>query len=385
MSITFANAEETKKKFIELSQNPEATTEQRTEALENWYAAMEKEKRASILEEARATSSDNAILQARGHNVLTSEERKFFNEVIDKKGFDDDSILPVTTQERIFEEVRNEHPLLNALGIRDAGAVTRIITSDPDYAFVWGKLFGPIQGQIGAGFKEETVTQLKVTAYAVVPNDMLELGPEWVERYVRETAVESISLGLEYGFVRGGGPAVDEPIGLLKEVNEETGAVTDKAPAGTLTFEPGRTTIIELKNVVKGLSRRIKQNGEEGVRRVAGKIVMVVNPFDYFDIVAASTTQNANGVYVTNLPFNPQIVESEFVPEGQVVFFVRDEYLAYTAGGYRLKKFDQTLAMEDATLYTIKQFAVGKPRDNNATAVYTLNIADGVSGEPAGA
>lgn len=184
-----------------------------------------------------------------------------------------------------------------------------------------------------------------------------------------------ISVGLEKAFVAGTGK--DEPIGLLKDLE---GAVTggvypDKESAGTLTFEPGRKTIVELKNVVKKLSL----NGKGKARKVAGKIVMVVNPFDNFDIQASATVQNSNGVYVTNLPFNPQIVESEFVPEGKVIFFVKGQYLAVIAGQYKLRKFDQTLAMEDATLYTIKQFANGKPLDNTAAVVYDLKIEDGVS------
>ncbi|MGX7596297.1 phage major capsid family protein [Planococcus plakortidis] len=351
-----------------------------SEAFGTYLDTLQKEISENVQTQANAEMSDRSILQSRGHNVLTSEERKFFNEVIDKKGFDDDAILPVTTQERIFEDLVGEHPLLAAIGLEDLGAVTRIIEADPEFAFVWGDLFGPIRGQIGSAFKERRIDQLKGTAFAVIPNDMLELGPEWVERYVRAILTESVSIGLEKAFILGKGPAQQEPVGLIKDVDPETGAVSDKVSSGTLTFVPGKETVLELKGVVKGLSRRV----DGKIRRVAGKVVMVVNPFDYFDIVAASTTQNANGVYVSNLPFNPTIVESEFVDEGSVIFFVRGEYKAVTAGGYRLKRFTETLAMEDATLYTIKQFANGKPKDNTAAAVYTLAIEGGAS-EPAGA
>ncbi|MED3687251.1 hypothetical protein P4534_00100 [Peribacillus butanolivorans] len=39
-----------------------------------------------------------------------------------------------------------------------------------------------------------------------------------------------------------------------------------------------------------------------------------------------------------------------------------------------VKKFDQTLAMEDATLYIAKQYATGKPKDNYAVQVYDLDL-----------
>ena len=54
------------------------------------------------------------------------------------------------------------------------------------------------------------------------------------------------------------------------------------------------------------------------------------------------------------------------------LFFVKGKYLAAVGGGYKLRKFDQTLAMEDAHLYTIKTFAYGTPDDNNAAKVYDL-------------
>ncbi|MRX70851.1 phage major capsid protein [Bacillus lacus] len=378
MTIRFNKSEEFKKAKAALAKAmTEGTEAEQQSEFVNYLDVLQSEVTAEVAKQVNVEMMDRSILQNRGQNVLTSEETKFFQNAIDKKGFDEDSILPVTTQDRIFEDLVAEHPLLNALGLVDMGAVTRIITSDPEGAAVWGPLFGDIKGQLGATFGEEEITQLKLTAFAVVPNDMLELGPVWVERYVRTIAVEAISVGLERGFVLGGGAAKHEPVGLTKDVRPD-GAVVDKAPSGVLTFEPGRTTVTELKNVVKGLSK----NAKGKVRRVAGRIVAVVNPFDHFDIVAASTTQNSNGVYTSNLPFNPQIVESEFVTEGTVIFFIRGEYLAVTAGGYKLKKFDQTLAIEDATLYTIKQFANGKPRDNNSSVVYTLNIEDGVSGVP---
>lgn len=355
----------------------EGKEEEQAVALEAYMSALQESVSASISKEVNDSMLDRSILQNRGQNVLTSSETRFFQAAIDKKGFDEDSILPVTTQERIFEDLTQEHPLLNALQLKDMGAVTRIITADPEGAAVWGPLFGDIQGQIGAAFKETTITQLKLTAFAVVPNDMLELGPVWVERYVRALIVEVLSVGLERGFVIGTG--VNQPVGLTKNIDPETNAVSDKTPAGTLTFEPGRATIQELKGVVKGLS----VDANDKPRSVAGKIVMVVNPVDNFDIQASATVQNANGAYVTNLPFNPIIVESEFVEQGTVIFFVQGQYLAAIAGGYKLNKYNQTLAMEDAMLYTIKQFANGRPMDNNAAAVYTLAITDGVS-DPAG-
>lgn len=352
--------------------NAESTQEQQNEALQNYFEVLQSEVSNAVHKQVNSDMTDRNILSARGQNVLTSDETKFFNAVVLEGGFKDDSILPVTTQERVFEDLVEAHPLLDAIGLKDLGAVTRYITSDPTKAYAWGPLFGEIKGQVNAAFGEETITQLKLTAFAVVPNDMLELGPEWIERFTRTLLVESYSVGLEYGFVNGKGPASNEPIGLMKDVSG-VGAVTDKTSSGTLTFTPsenGEIVAGELYNVVKALS--VNEKGKS--RKVLNKIVMVVNPIDAIGVQARNTIQTANGQWVMALPYNIQVVESEEIAVGKALFFVKGEYMAALAGGYSLKKFDQTLAIEDATLYTIKQFANGKPKDNKTALLYDLDI-----------
>src|SRR5699024_6559210 len=103
------------------------------------------------------------------------------------------------------------------------------------------------------------------------------------------------------------------------------------------------------------------------------------NPFDTFDIKANATIQNANGAYVTNLPFNPTMTESQFVPKGKVLFFVRGEYIAAIGGQMAVKRYKETLAREDADVFIAKQYATGRPVDNNAAIVYDLAV-DGSDG-----
>ncbi|MBJ8113881.1 phage major capsid protein, partial [Bacillus cereus group sp. N6] len=193
------------------------------------------------------------------------------------------------------------------IGLENLGAVTEFIYGDPDGAAVWGPLFGDIKGQLNATFRKESIAQLKLTAFIPLANDMLKLGPVWVERYVRTMISEAMAVGLERGFVTGTGK--EEPIGLLKDPSGSVvgGVYPDKKPAGTLTFEPGRKTINELKGVVKLLAKKLNADGTDADRpkNIAGKVVMVTNPFDTFDIQANATIQNAAGVYVTSLPFNP--------------------------------------------------------------------------------
>lgn len=384
MTIKFNKSEKfqnAKKALQDILTKENVTEKETSEAYENYFDALQTEVASAITKEVNNEMLDRSVLQQRGQNVLTSTETKFFNEVIEKGGLDDEKILPETTQERIFEDLVDEHPLLTALELKDLGAVTRYIYSDAEKNFVWGELFGPIAGQIAAGFREDTISQLKLTAFAVLPNDMIELGPVWIERYVRTVAVETISVGLEYGFVNGNGQA--QPIGLLKDKAPDTGAVTDKVSSGTLTFAPserGEVVAGELYSVVNALST----DAEGKSRKVNNKIVMVVNPIDAIAVAFRNTIQTANGQWVMALPYNIVPIESEEVPVGKAIFFVKGQYVAAIAGGYKLKKFDQTLAMQDATLFTIKQFANGKPKDNKAALVYDLAI-DFTPVAPAGA
>lgn len=377
MTIKFKGAmenfESKKQSYMNVIKDENSTTEQHENAFNEMFTALQNDLSQKITSEAKNEVHDAQILAARGQNVLTSTERTFFNEVIASGGFAEDTILPITTQERVFEDLVTDHPLLDAIGLQDLGAITRYIYSDATKAYAWGALFGEIKGQISAAFREEQIGQLKLTAFAVIPKDMLELGPEYVERYVRTVLVESYSVGLEYGLVNGRGPSQNEPIGLMKDVNADTGAVTTKTSVGTLTFAPsdrGETVAKELGGVVVTLSK----DGKNKARKVANKIVMVVNPIDGIKVQIGNTIQTTNGQWVTTLPYNIIPTESEEVPEGKALFFVKGAYLAAIAGGYKINKFDETLAIEDARLYTLKQFANGKPKDNKTAVVYDLNI-----------
>ena len=374
MTIKFAKTEEFKKAKSALGDAMSAGDESKTtEALNSYLDVLQTEVTNAVTAQVNADVVDRSILQNRGTNVLTSEESRFFNAVVTEGGFTDDAILPVTTQERVFEDLVREHPIIQAIGVQDLGPVTRFITADPTKAYAWGPLFGDIAGQVNAAFHEEDMGTFKLTSFAAIPNDMVELGPVWLERYVRTLLVESYSTGLEFGFVTGGGATVNQPIGLNKNVAAETGAITAKTSSGTLTFaasDRGEIVAGELHGVVSTLSTNEKGDS----RQIANRVYMAVNPIDAIAVQMRNTIQTANGQWVTALPYNIQLVESEVVTPGEALFFVRGEYLAAVAGGYRFKKFDQTLALEDATLYTIKQFANGKPKDNKAALLYTLDI-----------
>lgn len=365
----FKNA---KQEFVNALNNAELSEEERTEKLDGYVAALSNAVQDSVLETVSNQHNDQQILASRGQALLTSDEMKFFNAVVEDGLFNDDTLLPVTTIERVFDDLTQEHPLLDAIGVQNLGPVTKIISADPSGLAVWGKIMSGIDGQVNAAIQDEEFIQLKLTAFGVIPDDMLMLGPVWVERYMRTLLVEVLSTGLENGYINGRGPANSEPIGMLKDVSEN-GAVDDKASSGTLVIadsERGKVIKESLKNVIKSLTKDAK--GKKV--KVRGNVIIVVNSDDALEIESASTFQTPNGQWVTSLPFGLRIIESDVMPDGQALVVATNRYLAAVGGGYKLRKFDQTLAMEDAHLYTIKTFAYGTPLDNKAAALYDLSF-----------
>lgn len=355
------------------------------ETIENKYAeymaAFSSNLHDNILKDAREealnANTDEQVLMKRGQNVLTSEEKRFFTNLVEDDAnldtYKEEIILPETTVSRVFEDMQSERPLLSKINFQIAGIKTRIIAGDPDGAAMWGEIFGKIQGQIQANFREYTFSQNKLTAFAIVPKDLLDFGPEWVERYVRLQLAEAMGAKLEEGIVKGNGPVQNQPVGLIKDmVKDDSGNITsvkDKTEKGKLTFADAKTTVTELSNLMNSLS--VKENGKR--INVSGKVSLLVNPDQLFAIQAKYTIQNANGQWVTSLPFNLDILPSEFVEKGKIIAFVPSRYYAMYKGATQIREYGEVLALEDANVYIAKQYAHGMPDDNKVAEVYSFS------------
>ncbi|TDL96688.1 phage major capsid protein [Macrococcus brunensis] len=387
MAIKFTNTdlqmavEEKRQAYLSAvreDKEPEVVEKLQGEYMEAYAKGLKDEVMQTARGEYNDSNSDLNIKLQRGNNVLLAEERKFFKMLVEDEAnydsFKKKELLPVTTVERIFEDIKVERPLLAKINFQLAGLVTRLIKVEPSGAAVWGEIFGKIQGQITANVKAVSFSQNKLTAFAIVPKDLAKFGPEWVERYVRLQLAEAVGIKLEEGVVKGGGSAKNEPIGLMKDYDTEAGTVTDKTPSGTLTFKDARTTAMELAAVATKLS--VKQDGKPV--NVAGQISLAVSPADQFVVAASNTIQTQNGAWITSLPFNIDVVASEFIPQGQVLPFVGSRYSAVHTGNVDIQKYDQTLALEDCDLFITKHFAHGMPDDNKTSLLYTLAVADAV-------
>ena len=338
------------------------------------YAGMIDGLAEDVLAEARKAAREEA--EVGSSSKLNAEQRKFFNEINTEVGYKDEKLLPETTINQIYEDLVNDHPLLNAIGIFNAGPRVKFLRAETSGVIVWGKIFSEIKGQLDATFNEETAIQDKATAFVVLPKDLKDLSVDWVERFVRLQITEVFALGLEVAFLTGDGN--DKPVGMNRQVGEDVaivaGVYPEKEPEDTLNINKlatDKTNLVEMSKIKKFHAR--KENGK--AQTTAGKLFMVVSPENAVDLDIAFTSVN-NGVYVKNTPYNIQVVESEAQTDGRVLSFVRGRYDAAIGGGVTIRKFDQTLALEDLDLYTAKQFAYGKAKDNKATAIWTLEFAE---------
>ena len=197
----------------------------------------------NVLEQAREmmNEQDVTILAQRGVRQLTSKEREYYEKVIEamkssnpKQALNDvEVVMPETIINSVFDELSTNHPLLSRLSATTVTGLTRMMmNTNGEQRAAWGKLTAKIIEELTSGFKEVDVTQDKLSAFLPVSKAMLDLGPAWLDNYVRQVLYEALANGLEYGIVNGTGK--DEPIGMMRQVGEgvsvKDGVYPEKSP-----------------------------------------------------------------------------------------------------------------------------------------------------------
>ena len=323
----------------------------------------------NILEEARASINenlnDNAILNKRGLNTLTAEETKYYNEVISKGGFKGiEELMPKTVIDRVFEDLEKNHPLLSKIDFINTTGITEWITRTKEVeAAWWGSLDDEIKKKLDNGFKKEQTTLFKLSAYIPVTKSMLDLGPQWLDKFVRAMLSESMAIALEISIVSGTGK--EQPIGMLKDLKKPVtdGVYSDKSAKKLTDFAPATLG----KNIMAPLTK-------EGTRNVSG-IIMVVNPVDYWEKIFGQTTfLTSQGTYVYGLlPIPGDIVQSTAVPKGKMIVGMAKDYFMGIGSSQKIEYSDQYHFLEDERVYIAKQYGNGKPKDNDSFLVFDIS------------
>lgn len=314
---------------------------------------------------------DNSALYARGIRQLTTEEKEYYQKISDamrsenpKQALENVSVVfPQTIISRVMEDLTESHPLLSKIQFTPTGgAIRMMLNTDGRHKAAWGKLCAKIIEELTSGFKEVDVGLYKLSAFIPVCKAQLDLGPEWLDRYIRAILAEALANGLEDGIVMGNGN--DNPIGMIRDVSESAsvvgGAYPEKAKIKVSDFEP--TTMGKLVALLA-----VTPNGKE---RNPDDLILLVNPHDYYEkVMPATTIRTPDGTYRNNvLPYPATIIPVSALPCGQAVFGVGRLYFAAVGmnKGGRLEYDDSYHFLEDERVYLIKLYANGFPVDNNA-------------------
>lgn len=379
--IKFAKEKEVSAAIMEAMKSGDEAQQQK--AWEDFHNSIA-EQIAADFEDVKE-SNDAAILAQRGYRQLTAKEVTFYNKLINalkdanpKQKFaeiigsdEEGELMPDTIIEDVYKDLQEEYPLVGAVNFQYVRYLTKWILNDhTKKAAVWGPITAAIAEEITSGFRVIDVKQNKLSAYAFIERDMLDLGPTFLDNYIRTVLHEALAYGLEEGIVNGTGK--DEPIGLTRDLtnyNVETGYAA-KAAVPVTDFTPATygALIAQLAETEKGAKRRF------------GRVGLVVNQQDYLTkIMPATTVLNTAGNYVNNLfPFPTDVYVSNSVADNKAILFLPNEYYLL-AGGNRngvIEYSDEFKFLEDARYFKIKQYATGKPFDNTCAIVLDITNLD---------
>src|SRR5665648_56791 len=283
----------------------------------------------SVMAEAHlmAQTADSTVLASRGVRQLTSEENKYYQGVIEamrsnspRQALADLTVvLPITTIDAVFDELVATHPLLDVINFQNtSGLIEFIVNTNTKQLATWGVLTAAIVAELTSGFKKIPLTLMKLSAFLPVAKSMLDLGPAWLDRYVRTILAEAMAFGLEAAIINGTG--LNMPIGMNRQVQE--GVVVTGG-------------VYPLKDTVP---------------------VVSLDPI-------------SDGTYVNNVfPFPTRVIQSTEVPAGKAIFGLANRYFmgVGTAKSGKIEFSDEYKFLEDERVYLIKLYGYGMPLDNTA-------------------
>ena len=324
-------------------------------------------------------TNDSSVMNARGVRQLTSVETKYYQKLSEamkavdvKQALNNaDLVLPETVLDAVFDELQSRHPLLERIGFTPTRGAIKMMMSENGYQKAqWGDLCDDITKEILAGFKTVDTTLLKLTAFMPVCRAMLDLGPVWLDSFVRQVLYEALANGLEYGIIKGDGNG--SPIGMIRQVGDNVSVTGGKYP------EKAAIVVEDLSPATVGNLISFMAVDPAGKPRDVRDLILVVSPQDYFQKVMPATTIMApDGTYRNDvLPYPITIIQSPAVDNGQAILGIGYKYFA--AAGMdkagRIEYSDHIQFLEDNRVYTIRLYANGFPMDNNA--FLHLDISD---------
>lgn len=372
MALSLSNMDKTKLQESMIAALHEQNENKYVESMTALFEVLQKE----TLEKAQelAGVKDTEILQARGVRVLTSQEKKYFEKLGEAMRAENpkqaltnpELVMPETVINAVFDDLQTEHPLLSRISFTNTQGAIKFLMSNNDYQkAVWGKLCAEITEEIESSFKEIDMTLMKLSAFIPVCEAMLDLGPAWLDSYVRQCLYEALANGLEDGIINNLNTTTG-PVGMISDMTTGSGGV------GAATFTAKTATpITDLKPATIGAQLAKLAKDEAGKYRAIRDVILIVNPVDYMTkVFPATTVMTGSGTYVNNvLPYPMTVIQSAAVASGKAVLGLGYKYfmgLGMSSRAGRIEYSDEFKWLEDERVYKIKLYANGMPMDNNA-------------------
>lgn len=332
-------------------------------------------------------TKDNSVLAQRGYRVLTSTEQAWYKNVsaalksaTTKQAFidilksdDKDDLMPETIIDDVLRYLVETRPLLSKIRFQNAGFSTKWIINDNSVQRGgWGEIDAKITQEIKGSLKVIDIQQAKYSAFCVVPLDILDMGPQFLDAFVRATMAEALGLGLEEAIVKGTG--ISMPVGMMKNPNgafEQSTGYPDKTAVKVTSFAPAEYGPLVAKVATT----------ENGKQRTFSEVVLLCCMKDYLTkVMPATTVLSANGQgYVNNLfPFPTEPIVCNAVPEGKAVLGIAEDYTLAVGGSRNGNiEFDDSIGfLDDTRTFKLVQHAAGRAYDNTSFIVLDISALD---------
>lgn len=327
-------------------------------------------------EEIELRNQDAAIMTARGLHALTSAEMHYYTELgkaiksdNPKMALENFSVaMPDTIIDGVIGTIQRTHPLLERINFQNTAYLTRLIlNAKPGQMAKWGKVTSAIEQELTGSLKEINLTLLKLSAFMCISQDLVDLGPQWLDQYVRETLAEAIASALETGIVDGTGK--DEPIGMTRDISSSASVQDGVYPRQTPTVVEDLSPT-SLGAVVAKIARDpLDPTKARAVN--PGDLAFLCNPFDYWQkIMPATTYRKPDGTWIRDLlPIPADIMQTAALESGLALLGMPSRYFV-GLGVYGKKgvivQDDSVRFFEDERAYKAKLQGNARPLDEYA-------------------
>ena len=206
---------------------------------------------------------------------------------------------------------------------------------------------------------------MKLSAFIPVNKPMLDLGPAWLDSYVRQCLYEALANGLEDGIINNL-TTTTGPVGMIANLTTGSGG-----PGEATYTAKTPTPITDLKPVTLGTELSKLAVDAAGKTRTIRDVIFIVNPIDYLTkVFPATTVMGSDGTYRNDvMPYPMTVIQSAAVASGKAILGIGYKYFMGIGMGTKDGKIeysDEFKWLEDIRTYKIKLYANGMPLDNNA-------------------